>query len=309
MRVLREGTAHHELLIAGNLASSILRSSPSDEQFKIADIAFGQPDPAAMLNDSPSLRWAHLTTAGYTRYDKPEFRAALQARGIPLTTSSHVFNEPCAQHLAAMLLSLARQLPQSLHGQWNDRPWPYHERRLLSRLLGGEMVLLYGYGAIAERLSELLAPYHMRLVGVRRKPRGDELIEMIPEADADRLLPEADHVVDILPEHAGTVRYFGAERFRRMKGGARFYNIGRGPTVDQLSLIAALTDGHLDAAYLDVTDPEPLPPEHPLWSAPNCFICPHTGGGHSNEAVRLVRHFLANLARFESGEPLIDQVI
>ncbi len=94
-----------------------------------------------------------------------------------------------------------------------------------------------------------------------------------------------------------------------MKRGARFYNIGRGPTVDQPSLIAALADRHLDAAYLDVTDPEPLPPDHPLWSAPNCFICPHTGGGHREESVRLVRHFLANLALFEAGQPLVDRVI
>ncbi len=209
MRILREGTAQHELLMAGNLASSILRSSPSDEQFARAEVAFGQPDPAAILSGAAPLRWAHLTTAGYTRYDHPDFRAGLSARNIPLTTSSHVFNEPCAQHLAAMMLALARQLPQSLHGQWNDRPWPYHERRLASRLLGGEMVLLYGYGAIAERLSELLAPYRMRLVGVRRRPRGDEPIEMIAEAEADRLLPEADHVIDILPENPSTIRYFG----------------------------------------------------------------------------------------------------
>src|SRR5476651_1424792 len=141
MRVLRDGTAHHELLIAGNLASSILRSSPSDEQFARADVAFGQPDPAAVLGAAPQLRWAHLTTAGYTRYDRPEFREGLRARGIPLTTSSHVFNEPCAQHLAAMMLALARQLPQSLRGQLNERSWPYHDRRLASRLLGGETVL------------------------------------------------------------------------------------------------------------------------------------------------------------------------
>ncbi len=308
-RLLREGTSKHELILSESKASSILRSSPSDANFATAEVAFGQPDPAAILGGAPHLRWVHLTTAGYTRYDRPDFREGLRARGIPLTTSSHVFNEPCAQHLAAMLLSLARQLPQSLHGQWNDRPWPYHERRLASRLLGGETVLLYGYGAIAERLSELLAPYQMRLVGVRRQPRGNEPIEMIAEADADRLLPQADHVIDILPENASTIGYFGAERFRQMKRGARFYNIGRGPTVDQPALIAALADGRLDAAYLDVTDPEPLPPDHPLWAAPNCFICPHTGGGHREESVRLVRHFLANLAAFEAGGALIDQVI
>ena len=275
----------------------------------MADIALGQPDPDAILNGAPNLRWVHLTTAGYTRYDREDFRGAMRTRGIPLTTSSHVFNEPCAQHLAAMMLALARQLPQSLHGQWNERSWPYHERRLASRLLGGETVMLYGYGAIAERLIEILAPYRMQVIGVRRNVRGDEPIKMVAEADADRRLAEADHVINMLPESPATIRYFGAERFRLMKRGARFYNIGRGPTVDQPGLIAALTTGQLDVAYLDVTDPEPLPPEHPLWSAPNCFICPHTGGGHREESVRLVRHFLANLAAFKAGELLIDRVI
>lgn len=307
--VLREGTAKHELMIAESFASSILRSSPSDANFATAAIAFGQPDPAAILADAPNLRWVHLTTAGYTRYDRAEFREALRARGIPLTTSSHVFNEPCAQHLAAMMLALARQLPQSLQGQWTNRSWPYHERRLASRLLGGEMVLLYGYGAIAQRLTELLAPYRMRLVGVRRTVRGDEPIEMIAESEADRMLPQADHVINMLPENPSSLGYFGADRFRRMGRGARFYNIGRGPTVDQPALIAALGAGQLDAAYLDVTDPEPLPPDHPLWTAPNCFICPHTGGGHREESVRLVQHFLTNLGAFEAGEPLVDRVM
>ncbi len=309
MQVLRDGTARHELLVAQNLASSVLRSSPSDEHFATAEIAFGQPDPAAILGASPKLRWAHLTTAGYTRYDNDAFRTGITARGIPLTTSSHVFNEPCAQHLAAMIFALARQLPQSLDSQRTDRAWPYHERRLVSRLLGGETALLYGFGAIAECLIKILAPLQMRLIGVRRTIRGDEPVEMVREADADQRLGEADHVINILPESPATLGYFGADRFACMKRGARFYNIGRGPTVVQPALIAALQSGALDAAYLDVTDPEPLPPDHALWSARNCFICPHTGGGHSIEHVRLVRHFLANLAAFESGAKLVDRVM
>jgi phosphoglycerate dehydrogenase-like enzyme len=94
-----------------------------------------------------------------------------------------------------------------------------------------------------------------------------------------------------------------------MKPGAIFYNIGRGTTVDQAALAEALGSGRLSAAYLDVTDPEPLPPEHPLWTTPNCVITPHTAGGHSDEWDRLVDHFLANLRRHEAAEPLLDRVI
>jgi phosphoglycerate dehydrogenase-like enzyme len=94
-----------------------------------------------------------------------------------------------------------------------------------------------------------------------------------------------------------------------MKPGAIFYNIGRGATVDQEALVAALRSGRLGAAWLDVTDPEPLPPGHPLLRAPNCFITPHTAGGHHNEFEMLARHFLDNFRRFINGAPLRDRVM
>ena len=94
-----------------------------------------------------------------------------------------------------------------------------------------------------------------------------------------------------------------------MKPGAAFYNVGRGTTVDQDALLAALQSGHLAAAWLDVTDPEPLPPAHPLWTTPNCYITPHSAGGHRTEPARLLQHFLGNLRLFERGETLNDRVI
>jgi phosphoglycerate dehydrogenase-like enzyme len=97
--------------------------------------------------------------------------------------------------------------------------------------------------------------------------------------------------------------------FAAMKPGAVFYNVGRGTTVNQAALIAALESGQVGAAYLDVTEPEPLPPDHPLWAAPNCFITPHVAGGHQDEDAHLVRHFVSNLRRFEAGEPLVDVVM
>lgn len=93
-----------------------------------------------------------------------------------------------------------------------------------------------------------------------------------------------------------------------MKPGAILYNIGRGSTVDQAALLDALESKRLAAAYLDATEPEPLPPSHLLWSAPNCFITPHTAGGFIGEKERLVRHFLDNLRRFIAGEALRDRV-
>jgi phosphoglycerate dehydrogenase-like enzyme len=167
--------------------------------------------------------------------------------------------------------------------------------------------LLVGYGAIAKRLAELLAPFGLHLVGFRRRPRGDEPIELRPMAELSDWLPHADWVVDILPAASETTGLFDGARFAAMKPGAIFINIGRGATVDQTALLAALSS-HLRAAYLDVTSPEPLPPEHPLWTAPNCIITPHVAGGHEDEYDRLVALFLANLDRFGRGQSLAGRV-
>ncbi len=99
------------------------------------------------------------------------------------------------------------------------------------------------------------------------------------EASVAAALAVADHVVNILPDSPATTGWVSAARLAALKSGVRFYNIGRGTTVDQPALMAALASGHVAAAYLDVMDPEPLPPAHPLWAAKNCFITCHIGGG------------------------------
>ena len=299
-RRLRVETASHRL----TLADESVEIPPAD-----ADILLGQPDAAHLLTD-PRVRWTEITSAGYTRYDRDDLRAALRARHSFLTNSSQVFDEACAQHLVAMVLALARELPRCLDNQRGPRLWLHDEPRAGRRfLLNGQTAILYGYGAIARRVVEILRPLGMTLFGVRRTPRGDEAIPLLTSEQADARLGEMDHVFNILPASGETAHYFDAARFARCKRGARFYNIGRGTTVDQAALTNALHDSHLDAAYLDVTDPEPLPPDHPLWSAPRCFITPHLAGTHDNEEARLVDHFLANLAAFEAGRPLVDQVI
>ena len=306
--LLRAGAAGHRLTLASLPALVGSKSAAAGVVDHTTQVVFGQPEPASLL-ENRNLRWVHLSSAGYTRYDREDLREDFRARGVALTNSSHVFDEPCAQHLAAMILSLARQLPQCLDNQRGEQGWPLLERRLGSRLLDGrQLVLLYGFGAIARRLAEILAPLGLRLVGVRRRPAGDEGIPTATEAEADALLGQADHVVNMLPDNAGTRGFFGRERFSRCLPGARFYNIGRGTTVNQDALLEVLREGRLDAAYLDVTEPEPLPPEHPLWHEPRCFITPHSAGGHADESQRLVGHFLNNLRIFESGGKLLDRV-
>jgi phosphoglycerate dehydrogenase-like enzyme len=149
----------------------------------------------------------------------------------------------------------------------------------------------------------------MTLIGVRRSPRKDEPVRTVRVDQVHELLPQVDHVINVLPAGEQSIRFFTAERFARMKPTASFYNIGRGDTVDQPALVEALRAGQIARAFLDVTTPEPLPSEDPLWSAPNCYITPHVAGGHQDELRHLAEHFLENLARFDRGQELLDRIM
>ena len=304
---LRAATSGHELLISPRATASNLKPGQAESAARDADVLIGQPDPADLIA-STRVRWAHLTTAGSTRYDRDDLRAALRGRGAVLTNSSAVYADPCAQHVLAFMLAHVRRLSPAMEMQ-RRRIWDYDALRPAARVLSGQNVVIVGFGAIGRRLAELLVPFGARVSAVRRTVRGDEPVRVVGEDQLNDLLSEANHVANVLPASGSTQKLFDAGRFARMRRGAAFYNVGRGSTVDQDALLEALSDGRLSAAYLDVTSPEPLPPEHPLWTAPNCYITPHLAGGMQAEASQLVRHFAANLGRFVRGESLGDRVI
>jgi phosphoglycerate dehydrogenase-like enzyme len=308
MRLLGLGVGRHTLVLAEERQQSVLAHGRRDVALASADIAFGQPDPADCLA-SPSLRWIEVSTAGYTRYDTNAFLEGIRSRGIVFTNTSQVYAEACAEHLLAMMLSDGRRLLPSYRSQLGDHGWRQDERRSESTLLAGSTVVMLGFGAIGRRLAQLLAPFSPRIYAVRRQIRSEPGVHVVPEEKLTQVLAEADHVVNVLPENEATRNYVNARRISCFKAGARFYNVGRGATVDQEALIEALGSGRIGAAHLDVTTPEPLPPGNPLWTAPNCYITPHTAGGHRDESAELVRHFLSNLAAFEAGEPLTDRIL
>src|SRR4051794_20000783 len=173
--LLTRSLAGHDVVYSKSITTSNLAASGHDSAIDSADVAFGQPDPTAVIA-APKLKWAHLTSAGYDRYDREDLRAAMAARGGRVTNSSSVYEEPCAEHLVAMMLSLARQLPASLTNQRETKAWPAAEIRKASRLLVGQTAVLLSFGAIATRVVELLAPYRMNLISVRRTPTGKEPI-------------------------------------------------------------------------------------------------------------------------------------
>ncbi|MEA3207110.1 MAG: hypothetical protein QOE70_167 [Chthoniobacter sp.] len=307
-RLLLEGVAPHEIVFPPTPASSVLAKSEPGPAFAGVDVACGQPD-LASIRQSERLRWIHLTSAGYTRYDTAEFRALAVARGLIVTNSSSVYAGPCAEHVFAFMLAQTRRLPQALPSRTASGAPEWFQLRHSCSSLRGQQVVILGFGAIASHLVKLLAPFEMQITALRRRPRGDEGVAVVTPERLPDSLSTADHVVNILPDNADSRHFIDAPRLASMKRGAVFYNIGRGPTVEQPALLDALRSGHLAAAWLDVTDPEPLPPGHPLLSAPNCFITPHIAGGHGRESETLVRHFLENFRRFLAGSPLRDRIM
>jgi phosphoglycerate dehydrogenase-like enzyme len=308
VELLKQHIGPHRLIFATKVVTNLVAGAP-DPVLEQADVAYGQPDPQQVI-DCTNLKWVHLSSAGYTRYDTSSIREALRSRSAMMTNSSSVYDAPCAEHLLALILAHSRRLPQAWEAQHNaEHPWPARALRGESRLLYDQIVLIYGYGSIARRLVELFAPLRVNVIGVRRSPRGDEGIRIVTPEEAETMLGEADHVINVLPAATDTLAFFNATRFAKMKPTGVFYNVGRGDTVDQYALEVALTAGRPAAAYIDVTTPEPLPPDNALWRLPNCIITPHTAGGHATEFDRGVRHFLDNLHRYTAGHPLINRVV
>jgi phosphoglycerate dehydrogenase-like enzyme len=300
--------AGHRLIVSPKASPLVLAAGADDPTLAEADVAFGQPDVAQAMACG-RLKFVELSSAGYTRYDREDFRGSMRARGVPVTNASQVFADPCAQHVLAQMLALERNLPVQLRNQDGPREWRYLEDRFTNGTLTHRSVVLLGFGAIGRRLAELLKPFGTKVTAYRRTPRGDEGIPLVNEAGLAAALGTADHVVNILPDSPATTGWMSAARFAQMKPGARFYNIGRGTTVDQAALMAALESGRVGAAYLDVMDPEPLPPAHPLWDAKNCLVTCHIGGGTRDQDANLAAHFLANLAAFTRGGTLVDRIM
>lgn len=294
---------------AASATGSNLAAGGRDAAVRGAHAVVGQPHPDD-LRDAPDLVWVHLTSAGFTRYAEEPVASALRLRGIVLTTSSSVYADPCAEHALAFLLAASRRFPAALDEQRGARGWPADVLRFESRLLRGARVLLLGWGAIARRLAALLRPFEVELRIARTGASGDEPGTVVTTAEeVDDSFGWADHVVDTLPDAPSTRRFVSRARLARMASHAFFHNVGRGMTVDQEALLDVLAARRIAGACLDVTDPEPLPRDHALWTAPGCVITPHTAGGRREEHDALAEHFVNQLTRVLAGEPLVDRVL
>jgi phosphoglycerate dehydrogenase-like enzyme len=171
--------------------------------------------------------------------------------------------------------------------------------------LTGKTVVLVGYGAIGKEIERMLAPFDVEMKRVARNARTEPKVHAVSELDG--LLPRADVVVLILPATEESRGLIGARQLGLMRQGALLVNAARGPVVDTDALVAALNSGRIRAA-LDVTDPEPLPEGHPLWSCPNLLITPHVGASTPEFSPRALKTAADELRRYMKGEPLQNVV-
>jgi phosphoglycerate dehydrogenase-like enzyme len=171
--------------------------------------------------------------------------------------------------------------------------------------LTGKTVLLVGYGAIGKEIERMLVPFRVEMFRVARTARTEPLVD--PVSELDNLLPRAEVVILILPHTKESRGLIGSRQFALMRQGALLVNAARGPIVQTDALVEALHSGRIRAA-LDVTDPEPLPAGHPLWSCPNLLLTPHVGGSSPQFAPRSVKIALDELCRYIAGEPLHNAV-
>jgi len=176
---------------------------------------------------------------------------------------------------------------------------------VLAEDLSGKTVLIVGYGSIGAAIEARLAPFGVNILRIARTPREQPKVAGI--GDLNALLPQADIVVLIVPLTEQTRGMFGADEIARMKHGALLVNAARGPVVVTDALVEALQQHRISAA-VDVTDPEPLPADHPLWSAPNCLITPHIGGSTPEFIYRAFRFAAAQVRRYVAGERLENVV-
>jgi phosphoglycerate dehydrogenase-like enzyme len=257
----------------------------------------------SLVAHMPNLKWYHNWFAGVEHLvDEEPFASGR----VLLSNASGTHAEPMAQQFFAMLLSWARNLPAFVRAQ-DQHDWLKGSMEDVFEL-DGLRLLVVGLGAIGQRIAELGAAFGMSVVGVRRNPADSDGIAVV---GPDKLMDElatADVVVNVAPLTPETNGLFDRAAFEAMKPTCIFSNLGRGKSVDQDALVAALRERVIAGALLDVTEPEPLPSDSPLWGMQNVLISPHTGGWTPRYLERTWPIFIENVRRYVNGSPLINRI-
>jgi phosphoglycerate dehydrogenase-like enzyme len=292
-----------ERIIPGAVVKAFQDPGDARADIEDADAAYGTVPPDLFAR-AKKLRWIAAPLAGL---GGDWFYDELVRSDVVVTNMRGIYNEHLAAHIMGFVLAFARRFDQYLPQQ-AERTW----RRAQPVIdLPSTTALIVGVGGAGAEASRLCAAFGMHVVGVdpRITAPSEGMTELVTPDHLDERLGEADFVILTTPETPETRGMFDAGRFARMKRGAYFINIGRGPCVVTDDLVAALHSGQIAGAGLDVVTPEPLPPDHPLWTMPGVLITPHTaiyGAPHQQDRREAI--FLENCRRFVAGEPLLNMV-
>ena len=272
--------------------------------------AFGQIDVALAIDlpfevhtVAPNLRWVQAVGAGTGQLQS----SGLADAGIRLTAAVGTSAVSMAEFVFARVLEDLKRLRELEAAQARHHWEPLYGRQLAGRTIG-----LIGLGAINRAVAVRSRPLGLRVLATRRSAvpgsTDPDVDELYPASELKTMLGQCDIVVAAVPETPETVRLMDEAAFAAMPAGSFFCNVGRGSAVDEPALFAALRDGHLRAAALDVASVEPLPADNPLWDAPNLYLSPHCSTSPDALFANLHVLFRDNLERFREGRPLLNEV-
>lgn len=306
--VLHDGTVPSaELLapVAQRAEMRYVQAGGLAEALDGADVVFAYDFLSTAIREAwhaaGSVRWVHVAAAGVDALLGPEVRES----DVVVTNSRGIFDAPIAEYVLAQMLSFAKDLPGSWRRQ-QDHRWEHRE----SERLAGTRALVVGTGPIGRAVARLLRAAGVDVHGAGRRARSEDpdFRTVSGTAELPTALGRADWVISVPPLTETTRGMFDAAAFAAMKPSARFINVGRGELVRTDDLVAALREGEIAGAALDVVDPEPLPPGHPLWDLPNVVITPHASGDVLGWREALVELFAENFLRWVGGQELRNVV-
>jgi phosphoglycerate dehydrogenase-like enzyme len=276
------------------------KDKPSADQLARTEALMAGAVPAGVLPSMPKLRWAQAMSAGVEGWlalpDLPP--------GLTLTCARGTHTESMPENIMAALFYVAKPVATAVDNQKRAK-WVH----TVPQPLTGKTLGILGLGAIGQQVARLASAFGMRVIGTRRRPVPMEHVaEILPSDRTDEVLAQSDFVLLLLPATPDTDNLIDAQRLAKMKPGAWLLNFGRGHLIKDDDLIAAAKAKKIAGAVLDVFRQEPLPAEHPFWSAEGIVVLPHIGGPHP-QRDRFVAHlFVDNLGRFLDGAPLKEIV-
>ncbi len=275
-----------------------------------AEVLYGIPDvdPAALKRTAaanPRLRWVHIMAAGGGGQVKTADLDAEQLSRIAFTTSAGVHGDPLAEYAVFGVLAGAKNLSRLLEHQ-GSRDWT---GRWQMRQLSEMTVLILGLGGIGKAAAKKFAALGARVIGTNRHGRPVDYVDrLVRTEDLGSIIEEVDAIVVTLPGTAATEKLVGTDLLAAVKPGTILVNVGRGTVVDEDALLAALKDGRIGFAALDVFAVEPLPVDSPLWDQPNVLVSPHTAALSAAEDKLIAKLFADNATRFLDGDELVNRV-